>query len=213
MSIVLKKGEEYQAQYSSSDFPALSDDWTGSVSLYTSYPGTAVFSKAMARNGNVMLLSLSIAEILNLESGVYYLVASLANSVLGVTITTLEYATVTPRIGAENAEFCLITMTILKSDGSPAGRETRTLTNSVDGVTVTLGWAGVTVTASNATADEMDNTIIGTEAISTTTNAAGYAQLSVLKGLTVTVSCPAFGRSVNVDTTGLDTVDLNSYFS
>ncbi len=110
-------------------------------------------------------------------------------------------------------QFCLLTATILKIDGTPAGYATRDLVPSGDGtVTLVDGWKGVQVRASRTPADAVGGKIVGTEAVMTTTDANGYAQLSVVKGQTVTVTCPSFGKSVTVDTTGLDTIDLSSYF-
>lgn len=211
MAIVLQKGKPYSVDYTSVDFPILTTDWSGDVSIYKTYPGTKVASYPLALAGNTLQLRLSIADILNLSDGVYSFVATMTNSILGCSISSLDYATVVP-ISVSSADKTTISMTIAKSDGTPAGKETQELVNTDTGTTIVLGWKGVTVTASHAVANEMSGSIIGTETISTETNAAGYAQLAVIKGSTVTISCPAFGKTVTVDTTGLDTVDLSSYF-
>lgn len=211
MSILLRKGNSYTAEYTSTDFPTLSDDWTGSVSLYTTYPGTATLTKAMTRSGNKMVLSLTIEEILNLNSGVYSYVSTITNSALALIISSLEYATVT------DATVFTTPMTRLyfqmsKTDATPAGRQTRTLVNTSGGTSIVLGWSGLMVTVSHAKAEVDDGIIVGVESISTTTNQAGYAEIYVIKGLTVSVSCPAFGKTITVDTTGHDDIDLSSYF-
>ena len=106
-----------------------------------------------------------------------------------------------------------LTMTLLKIDGTPAGYATQDLVTAGDGTsTLVDGWRGVQVRASRTPADAVNGVIVGTEAVTATTDATGYASLEVVKGQTVTVTCPSFGKSVTVDTTDLDTVDLSSYF-
>lgn len=73
-------------------------------------------------------------------------------------------------------------------------------------------WKGVSLTASTPLAYNIGTDIVGNESLSTITNESGYAQLAVIKGSTVTVTCPSFGKSITVDTTGLDTIDLSTYF-
>lgn len=211
MPILLRKGLGYSASYASTDFPVLSDDWSGEASLYTSYPGVATFSKALVRVDNALTITLTPAEILNLVSGVYTFVTTITNPALGVTIPTVDFATVIDAI-TSNQPMTLLTMTIGKVDGTPTGTPTSSLINTVNGLVLTVGWKGVRVTASHAVAYNIDTEIIGTETVTTETNAAGYAQLPVIKGSTVTVTCPSFGKSVTVDTTGLDTIDLSTFF-
>ncbi len=211
MSIILKKGSGYNAEFSSVDFPTLDDGWAGDVSLYATYPGVATFSKVLDRVGNVLQLVLTGEEILNLTSGVYTVVATMTNTVLGVVISSIDYATVTDMVISDQP-MTLITMTIGKVDGTPTGAPTQTMVNTVNGLVLTAGWKGVKITATNSTAYNIDTEIIGTETVSTETNAAGYAQLAVIKGSTVTITCPSFGKSVTVDTTGLDTIDLSTFF-
>lgn len=211
MATVFHKGSGFSAEYASTDFPVLTADWTGSVSIYSTYPGTAVDTWTLTRVGNVMTLTIPPEDILNLNDGVYTLVATISNTVLGVSISTVDYVTVVP-VSTIGGDMTTITMTIAKIDGTPTGTGTQSLTNTVDGVVVVQGWRGVKVTATHQTAYSISTDIIGTETISTETNAAGYAQLAVIKGSTVTVACPAFGKSVTVDTTGLDTIDLSTFF-
>jgi hypothetical protein len=212
MSILLKKGSGYNAEYASTDFPVLTADWVGSVSLYTTYPGSAIFTKALTLAGNKLLLALTAAEIINLNAGVYSFVTTISNPVLGVTITSLEYATVTDAT-VFDVPMTKLYMTLAKTDNTPAGRETRTLTNDyVNGTQVVLGWAGLQVTVANPVADKFGTTVIDMETTSTMTNAAGYAEIYVIKGLTVSVTCPGFGTIPAVNTTGLDSIDLSTYF-
>lgn len=211
MATVWTKGQSFSASYDSAEYPVLSDDWTGTAELFAQNRTTATDSWTLTRSGNVMLLNIPVEDINSLELGVYQLKALFTSSVLGISVGTLEYVTV---VGAATVGGAMttLTMTISKIDGTPTGRETRTLVNTSTGTQIVLGWQGVTVTASHPVADELTGVIIGTETISTTTNAAGYAQLSVIKGQTVTVSCPSFGKTVTIDTTGQDTIDLSSYF-
>lgn len=209
--MILAKGLSHSSVYSSTDFPILSDNWTGSASLYVAYPGTAIFTKTLVRVGNTMTLELTIAEILNLAMGEYSFVTTITNAVLGVTITSLEYATVSA-INGSPATMCKLFGTILKGDGTPAGREGQSMSNTIDGPVLALNWKGVPVTTSFPIADEVSGDIVGVETLSTMTNAAGYFEQYVIQGLITAVSCPAFGKSVQVDTTGLTEKDLSSYF-
>ena len=209
--MILQKGLEYNADYASTDFPVLTADWAGSVSLYTTYPGTATFAKALTRADNVMKLNFTITEILNLPAGLYSFVTTITNPVLGVTITTLDYATVSA-VNGSPATKCKLFGTILKGDGTPAGKEGQSVSNTVDGVTLALNWRGVQVSTAVPLTDAYFGDIIGVETLITTTNAAGYFEQYVVQGLTVNVSCPSFGKTVQVDTTGLDTIDLSTFF-
>lgn len=211
MSIIFKKGFGYNAEFASIDFPVLTADWIGDVSLYTTYPGVATLSKTLVRVGNMLTLSLTVGEILNIADGVYSFVSTFSNSVLGVTITKLEYVTVLP-VNLSASPMTKLFGTIEKSDGTPTGSATSTLTNTTTGVLLQTGWKGVDVKTLNTVADVDSGKIVGTETIGTQTNAAGYFELYVIQGLTVTVTCPSFGKSVVVDTTGLDTVDISTYF-
>ena len=138
---------------------------------------------------------------------------------VGLNSVFIDDLTITADVVIEPVEpvvtFALtkITMHIFKLDGTPAGAATSTLENTVNGGTALVaGWKGVTVRATAGQAFNVGTDIIGTETVTTVTNASGYAELSVIKGSTVTVTCPAFGKSVVVDTTGLDTVDISTFF-
>lgn len=211
MSIILQKGSAFNAEYASTDYPVLSPDWTGSVSLYTTYPGAATFTKAMTRSGNKMLLALTVGEILALVDGLYSFVSTITNSVLGVTISSLDYATVSA-VNGSVATKCKVFGTILKPDGTPVGQQTSSLVNTISGTVVTPGWLGVSVLAKVAVGDALASNVIGIDDVTTSTNGSGYFEVYVIQGLTVTVSCPSFGKTVSVNTTGQTAIDISTFF-
>jgi len=212
MSVVIQKGNAFTGRYDATEIASQSD-WTGTVGVYSSYPGTAIFEVPLTigLGGAYLTFTLPSDSILNLNAGVYSLVGNMISVAGGIDTFRADFITVTDAVVSDQP-MTTLTMTISKIDGTPAGKETRILTNTVDGAIITLGWDGVTVTASHPVADEVTGVIVGIETVSTKTNAAGYAQLAVIKGQTVTVTCPSFGKSVTVDTTGLDEIDLSSYF-
>jgi hypothetical protein len=213
MSFVLQKGSEYNAEYASTDFPTLDANWSGTVSLYLTYPtGTATLVKTLTRVGNKFTLNLTVGEILNLQETTYAVITSITNPVLGVTVSSLEYATVVPVVGGTPKTMCIISMTILKSDGTPAGKSATALQNTSTGTQVISSWDGVKVTATYTPASNIGTDIIGIEPISTFTNASGYAQLAVIQGLTVNITCPSLGVSTPVNTTGETAIDLSDFF-
>lgn len=212
MSIVVTKGNSFSGQYTQAVI-ATATDWTGTAAVYASYPGTAIFSVdlELSVDETKLLFTLPADDILNLDAGVYSVVGNLKSATLDIDTYRLDYMTVLDVV-ASDQPMTLLTMTIAKIDGTPTGTEIQTLQNTTTGAVAVLGWRGVTVNATHQTAYNIGTDIIGTETISTTTNAAGYAQLAVIKGSTVTVTCPSFGKTVTVDTTGLDTIDLSSFF-
>lgn len=212
MSIVVTKGNAKSLQYTQ-DAIATATDWTGTAAVYASYPGTAIFSVnlELSVDGTKLLLTLPADDILNLDAGVYSIVGNLKSATLGIDTYRLDYMTVLDVV-ASDQPMTTITMTIAKIDGTPTGEATKTLQNTPTGATVINGWKGVRVTATLDDAYNIGTDIIGTETITTETNAAGYAQLDVIKGSTVTVACHSFGKSISVDTTGIDTIDLSTYF-
>jgi len=187
MSIVVQKGNGFNGTYTAAEI-VTAVDWTGTVKVYATYPGgTAIFEKPLVLNTSTLNFTFDAADILNLDAGVYSVVGNLVSATLGVDTYRLDYMTVTEAVISAQP-MTIITMTIAKIDGTPTGEATKTLSNTASGAVVVNGWKGVQVTASHPTAYNIDTEIIGTETISTTTNAAGYAQLSVLKGSTVLVS-------------------------
>ena len=109
---------------------------------------------------------------------------------------------------------CKLHGEILNPQGAAVGSDGTELQNSTMGIVVVNTWKGVTVTvtAAIAPAKLIAGNIISVDKVSTTTNSSGYFELYVIKGLTVTVTCPSFGKSVTVDTTGLTTIDLSTFF-
>jgi len=216
MSILLRKGQGYNAEYASTDYPVLSSDWTGDISLYTVYPGIARFTKALTRSDNKMMLALDAGDISGLDAGVYYFASTIKNSVTGLSITSVNFATVTD-LTIASGPMCRIFVTVAKADGTPAGKQTKTLVNAAlpgktSSMQVVLGWAGVPLSADHLMVDLISGCVIGTERISTTTNAAGYGELNVVQGVMVRITCPSLGKPVDVDTTGLDAIDISEYF-
>lgn len=211
MATTLTHGEAFSAKFTTSNPSPLTQDWEGMVELFTAGSQVAAAAWQLELSGNALLLFIPIDAVNNLSVGQYTLITTIRNDVLGELFSLSEPVTVV-EVRAIGGDMTTITMTIAKIDGTPTGRETKTITNTTNGTVVTLGWEGVTVTASHPVADEVTGIIIGTESISTKTDANGYAQLAVIKGQTVTISCPSFGKTVTVNTTGLDTVDLSSSF-
>lgn len=212
MSIVVQKGNAKSLQYTQAVI-ATATDWTGTASVYSSYPGTAIFSVdlKLSDGGTKLTCTLPADQILNLDAGVYSVVVNLKSTTLDIDTYRIDYMTVTDMLISDQPMTKLF-MTIGKRDGTPAGRSTRSLVNTSNGAIVQLGWEGISVTATYPVAETIDGTIWGIEKTATKTNAAGYAELFVLTGSVPTVSCPAFGKSVTVDTTGLDTIDLSTFF-
>lgn len=212
MSLSVQKGNAFSGQYVL-DVIATATDWTGTVSLYRTYPGTPVFSVpvTLSADGTKLLFTLPADQILNLDIGVYTLVGNIRSVGLNIDTYRVDYITVTS-LTVGTSPMTLLTMTILNVDKTPVGHETQSMGNYAGGPALVKGWKGLTVTCKHDIADVTDASIIGTETVTTETNAVGYASLSVIQGKIVTVTCPAFGKSVTVDTTGLDTIDLSTYF-
>lgn len=213
MSVLLTKGTAYNADYSSTDFPVLDANWTGSISLYSTYPGTAVIEIPLTLNqiNDTLELRIGTGDLTTVEVGVYYYVSRFVNSPLAITIERVEYATVRSITISGPTPMTTLYITMMKTDGTPAGKEIRTLTNTGTTTQIVLGWKGVDIVVSNLVADEVTGLVVDTEITTVTTNAAGYAQVAVVKGLTVNVTCSFFGV-ITVNTTGLDSIDLSTYF-
>jgi len=211
MNIILQKGDAYSADFTLPDYPVLTADWTGSVSLYLNYPGTAVLTKSLTLVGDVLRLSLTNSDILGLTNGTLTMVATAANPVLSVSLAVVEYVSVLP-VNVSTAVKTKIFGTIEKPDGTPTGAPTTTLVNTTTGTMLQAGWKGVDVKASIAVADADAGKIVGVETVATQTNAAGYFELYVIQGLTVTITCPVLGKSISVATIGLTEVDISTFF-
>lgn len=212
MSMTVQRGSAFSGQYTSAVITTASD-WVGTAQVYATYPGTAIFSVdlTLSGDGTKLLFTLPLDQVLGLTAGTYSIVGNLKSTALNIDTYRVDYLTVTNApVGVE--PMTRLTMTVLKVDGTPAGREIRKLTNSLGGATLQMGWAGVVVTCSHPTAFDVVGGIVGTEVLTAETDPSGYAQFDVIRGAVVTVACPSFGKTVTVDTTGLDTVDLSSYF-
>ena len=101
---------------------------------------------------------------------------------------------------------------LLNPTGTPVGTAVSDLKNTLTGVTTAPAWRGVVVSASINPADAQIGKIIGTDRLDTISNEFGYFELYVIQGLTVTVSCPSFGKTLTIDTTGHTTLDLSTLF-
>lgn len=110
-------------------------------------------------------------------------------------------------------DYCTIKGVILTSLGLPAGYASSRLQNSISGTEIVEDWSGVKVTASHTPAATINGKIVGTGKTSTVTNETGYFEMKVIKGLTVTVACESFGRTITVDTAGHNSIDLSTYFT
>jgi len=132
----------------------------------------------------------------------------------GLTVGTAILGSTVGQAYPEGTVFSLTKLygKILTPSGTPVGSAGTTLSSSVGGTSVVDTWKGSQVTASISPADESQGSIISVDRLTTTTNESGYFEIYIIKGLTAVVSCPSFGKSVTVDTTGLDTVDLSTYF-
>jgi hypothetical protein len=209
--MILQKGLDYNAEYTSPDYPILVPGWVGTTSFYTAYPGTAAFVKTLVLTSHAMMLNLTVADILGLTAGVYSVVTVISNPDLGTAIGVLEHATVSD-INISSTLKTKIFGTIEKSDGTPTGSPTSNLVNTPTGTMLQTGWKGVEVKASIAVADVDSGKIVGVETVTTQTNDAGYFELYVIKGLSVIVTCTSFGKSVSVATAGLTEIDISTFF-
>lgn len=213
MNISIVKGESQSGYYTNTSI-GLATDWVGTYSLYTSYPGTPIITKALVFNGALGRMDWSwlASDTLNLTAGTYYMVGQVSSATLGVTTNKIDYLTILAAAGVTREPMTTISVTISKGDDTPAGKETKELVNTDTGTMIVSGWEGVSIIAKHPSADSVNGVVVGVEPIYVKTNAAGYAQFLWIKGQPVEVSCPSFGKTVTVDTTGLDSIDLSSYF-
>lgn len=163
----------------------------------------------MSVTGEVSAVALSEA----IYSGIVVVVVALSGQVPSV-------ASVSSVVDAENVvrAMCYVTMTLLKVDGMPVGKPTKTLVNkpSIGGASPYLqlsdSWIGVPVTAKLSLIDNIGDLVITTDVVRTTTDSTGFAQFKVFQGYSITISCTSLGSAVTIDTTGLDTIDLSTFF-
>jgi len=210
MTVALQQGQDFTATYASSQFPTLSDDWAAKIDIYADYPnGSSLFTKNMVRNVNEFDLLILGVELASLLVGPYSFVSTFVNSVTGITIITLDTANVSPlRISTE--PMCKIFGTVIKPDGTAAGQAVITPANPFLGTPEVVNWIGVVVTAAVTPAAANNSDVVDIETISTITNKLGYFEIYVIEGLTAKLTCPVFGETVTVVTTGHTTIDIST---
>jgi hypothetical protein len=113
---------------------------------------------------------------------------------------------------ATAGDLCKIYGLLKDIQGEPVGAASTTL-DITNGVTsLTPAWNGVQVTATITTADAISGAVITTERVSVSTNESGYFEVYTLQGLAVVLSCPVFGKTLSVDTTGHASIDISTLF-
>lgn len=203
MSIFITKGNSFSAEYTSAYYTTLTDDWEGSVELYDTYPGTPITTKNLTRVGDKFTLNLTAGEIIALNAYSYYLVATITNTVLAVSITSIDVITIID-MSVLNSATCVVCGTIEKIDDTSVGI-----------ITLRPGvsrWKGTIVTAKPLVATELSGNIIGIDSVVTKTDAAGYFQFTLLPGLEVVLTCPSFDKSVTITTVANTVIDVSTYF-
>jgi hypothetical protein len=211
MTIMIEKGSSYTTDYTSTSHPDLTG-WTGVAELFTTYPGTAVFAKplVLATDTSKLTLSLTTSDIFGLAAGAYFLSTTITSPTLE-SYGLLEYVTLT-EVLTFSGPMCKLFLTVAKRDGTPAGVATKMLTNNATGAQLVPGWAGVRISISTALPGVVGGTVLDTETVAVTTNIAGYAEVYVIQGETVTVSGPTLGAAITVNTTGHSSIDLSTLF-
>lgn len=61
--MILTKGVSATYAYSSTDFPVLTSDWVGSVSVYATYPGVVTATLPLMLGINVKVLNISPGDL------------------------------------------------------------------------------------------------------------------------------------------------------
>lgn len=107
---------------------------------------------------------------------------------------------------------CKIHGLLLTPDGLPVGAASSDLIQGATGLSLKSTWRGETVTAGLTLAGAQGLSVITTDRLTTVTNEHGYFEFHVIQGLTITVSCPSFGKTVSVPTLGLTDIDISTYF-
>lgn len=132
---------------------------------------------------------------------------------LGIGTAILGNATGQEYPAGASFTLCKLFGYLLLPAGTPAGSATTSLTGAVgEPLKLTTGWKGVEVQAYVNPADSVSGKIVTTDKVKAVSNEAGYFEIYVIQGLTVFVTCPAFGKTVTVNTTGLTSVDLSASF-
>lgn len=209
----VNRGDGLTANYTTSNFGD-AVDWTGTATLYRSYPDEASLTKALTYITTALQLELTSVDLVSLALGQYTLVTTQTSVSLGVSVPRTDFVVMAPALSASgDFTYCDITMTLLKADGTPAGAESNKSYTTIEGVKLYYGWNGVSVTAKPATVLKDGTVLVDVETLTTKTDGAGYASFRVVQGSIVTVTCPALSpTSVVVDTTGETAIDISSYF-
>lgn len=212
MSITLNKGSGYSATYTSPEYPTLNDNWSGSFELYGSYPNVLSFSKALTRVSNSMTVSLSMEDVQTLALGLYTLIVRFSESTSGLSIATMDYATVVG-IPVSDLPMTRLYGTMVRVDNQPAGKTTtKTYNIAGGGVGITYVLLGISISVAPTTVDTVSGEVIVLDPVTTTTNAVGYWEQYVIQGTTVKVTCPSSGINLTVDTTGETDIDLSDLY-
>lgn len=130
----------------------------------------------------------------------------IGTAILGSTVGQTYPAGVVPVL-------CKIYGVLVDITADPVGTIGSTLVPVPGGVPVVAPtWKGVEVTAALTIADAWSGKVVTIDQVSSITNELGYFEVKVIQGLTVVVTCPVFGKAVSVDTTGLTSVDISTFF-
>lgn len=213
MSITIRKGEFPTIVLR---FPSYPDTTGGSGTITVSgYGGSpTIFSVALSlHDSNTALAAPFTATEMNLLEAqtAYSCTSDVVLPTYGVNVTHVSTLNVSAETAIQ-ADMTRLYGKIIKPDGTPAGSMKRVPVATQDGIVLTSVWGGVTITAKHIPSTEFQDSIVGIESVITMSDAAGLFELYVLKGITVAVSCNSFGKTVTVDTTGLDAIDLSDFF-
>jgi hypothetical protein len=227
--MILTKGQQYTAQYTTTDFTLLAsnavgynlttDLWTGNVVIYSTYPGTALVTitatptlngSSIIRNGAALDLTITALELQGFTDGSYMIVSTISNSNIGVSITRIDNATITTGV-LSNTTTCKIYGNLRDITTATIGSWKNKIITSGTTSTLTPVWEGTEIRASISTAVGGNGYVYGTTTVKTTTDATGYFEFNVLQGLSVIVKSDAFAAQT-VLTTGKTSVNLSTYF-
>lgn len=209
MSTMITKGSSFSGKYTS---PAIASatDWTGVVEVYKTYPGTLLSSVPLTLNSAELHFVLAPTVTGLLDRGGYIFVMHTMSASLGVDTYRMDYFTVVmPRLSM--SPFCTVFGSIEKGDGSPPGVAVSSLMPTAQGLVLTPTWKGIPVTGAIPVNIVDGERIVSTESITVETDATGYFELDIIRGVTVKLSCSAFSGVITIDTTGLDEIDVSEF--
>jgi len=113
---------------------------------------------------------------------------------------------------ASTTTLCKLFGFLLSPGGDPVGVPSTNISTTLAGVVTVPAWAGVQIDIAVAAAKASGGKIVGVQKLTTVSNEQGYFEAYVVQGLTVNVTCAAFGKMLTINTTGLTTKDLSTYF-